>query len=171
VTPRSFPPPPNRNWAHTLLRHSSHRQIMLTPRWASLSHTATIGKEIGVEAPSEQARTITKECPNCLHVVSLPTSTSVAQGKQSGFPALPWFHRCHTPVLKKHRTETSIRVPGMFNHTHRNNMINRWNVSIKKSNIPYIMTRGSEKDYTAENSGIKLSVAQLPQAWPLERPT
>jgi hypothetical protein len=26
------------------------------------------------------------------------------------------------------------------------------------------MTRGSEKDYRAENSGIRLSVAQLPQA-------
>jgi hypothetical protein len=26
---------------------------------------------------------------------------------------------------KKHRTEASIRVPRMFNHTHSNNMINR----------------------------------------------
>jgi hypothetical protein len=31
---------------------------------------------------------------------------------------------CHTPVLKS-RTEASIRVPKMFNHTHSNNMINR----------------------------------------------
>jgi hypothetical protein len=36
--------------------------------------------------------------------------------------------------------------------------------SIKPSNIPYIMTQGSEKDYRAENNGIRLSVAQLPQA-------
>jgi hypothetical protein len=35
---------------------------------------------------------------------------------------------------------------------------------IKQSNIPYIMTRGSEKDYRVENSGIRLSVVQLPQA-------
>jgi hypothetical protein len=32
------------------------------------------------------------------------------------------------------------------------------------SNIPYIMTQGSKKDYIAANSGIKLSVVQLPQA-------
>jgi hypothetical protein len=38
------------------------------------------------------------------------------------------------------------------------------NVSIKPSNIPYIMTRGFEKDYRAENIGIRLSVAQLSQA-------
>jgi hypothetical protein len=31
---------------------------------------------------------------------------------------------CHTPVLKS-RTEASIHVPRMFNHTHSNNMINR----------------------------------------------
>jgi hypothetical protein len=49
------------------------------------------------------------------------------------------------PGSKKHRTEASIRVPRMFNHTHSNNMINRLNVSIKQSNIPYIMTRGSKK--------------------------
>jgi hypothetical protein len=30
----------------------------------------------------------------------------------------------HTPVLRN-RTEASIRVPRMFNHTHDNNMINR----------------------------------------------
>jgi hypothetical protein len=35
--------------------------------------------------------------------------------------------------------------------------------SIKQSNIPYIMTRGSKKDYRAENSGIRLSVVQLSQ--------
>jgi hypothetical protein len=29
------------------------------------------------------------------------------------------------PGSKKHRTEASIRVPRMFNHTHSNNMINR----------------------------------------------
>jgi hypothetical protein len=29
------------------------------------------------------------------------------------------------PGSKKHRTEASIRVPMMFNHTHSNNMINR----------------------------------------------
>jgi hypothetical protein len=29
------------------------------------------------------------------------------------------------PGSKKHRTEASIRVPKMFNHTHSNNMINR----------------------------------------------
>jgi hypothetical protein len=32
-------------------------------------------------------------------------------------------------------------------------------------NIPYIMTQGSEKDYRAENSGIRLSVVQLPHAF------
>jgi hypothetical protein len=32
------------------------------------------------------------------------------------------------------------------------------------SNIPYIMTRGFEKDYIAANSGIRLSVVRLPQA-------
>jgi hypothetical protein len=31
---------------------------------------------------------------------------------------------CHTPVLKS-RTEASIHVPRIFNHTHSNNMINR----------------------------------------------
>jgi hypothetical protein len=31
---------------------------------------------------------------------------------------------CHTLVLES-RTEASIRVPRMFNHTHINNMINR----------------------------------------------
>jgi hypothetical protein len=31
---------------------------------------------------------------------------------------------CHTPVLKS-RTEASIRVLRMFNHTHSNNMINK----------------------------------------------
>jgi hypothetical protein len=70
---------------------------------------------------------------------------------------------CHTRILKS-RTEASIRLPRMFNHTHSNNMTNRWNVSIKQSNIPYIMTQGSEKDYRAENSRIRLSIAQLPQA-------
>jgi hypothetical protein len=35
---------------------------------------------------------------------------------------------------------------------------------IKQSNIPYIKTRGSEKDYRAKNSGVRLSVVQLPQA-------
>jgi hypothetical protein len=75
------------------------------------------------------------------------------------------------PGSKKHRTEASIRVPRMFNHTNSNNMINRWNILIKQSNILYIMTWGSEKDYIAENNGIRLSVVQLPQAWPLERPT
>jgi hypothetical protein len=35
---------------------------------------------------------------------------------------------------------------------------------IKQSNISYIMTRGSEKDYRAENNGFRLSVVQLPQA-------
>jgi hypothetical protein len=68
------------------------------------------------------------------------------------------------PGSKKHITEASIRVPRMFNHTHSNNMINRRNVSIKQSNISYIMTWGSEKDYRAENSEIRLSVVQLPQA-------
>jgi hypothetical protein len=29
------------------------------------------------------------------------------------------------PGSKKHRTEASIRVPRMFNHTHSNNMTNR----------------------------------------------
>jgi hypothetical protein len=29
------------------------------------------------------------------------------------------------PGSKKHRTEASIRVPRLFNHTHSNNMINR----------------------------------------------
>jgi hypothetical protein len=29
------------------------------------------------------------------------------------------------PDSKKHRTEASIRVPRMFNHTHSNNLINR----------------------------------------------
>jgi hypothetical protein len=29
------------------------------------------------------------------------------------------------PGSRKHRTEASIRVPRMFNHTHGNNMINR----------------------------------------------
>jgi hypothetical protein len=29
------------------------------------------------------------------------------------------------PGSKKHRTEASIRVPRIFNHTHSNNMINR----------------------------------------------
>jgi hypothetical protein len=43
-------------------------------------------------------------------------------------------------------------------------MINRGNVSIKQSNIPYIMIRGSEKDYRAESSGIRLSIVQLPKA-------
>jgi hypothetical protein len=33
------------------------------------------------------------------------------------------------------------------------------------------MTQGSERDYIAENSGIRLSVVQLPQDWLLERPT
>jgi hypothetical protein len=33
---------------------------------------------------------------------------------------------------------------------------------IKQSNIPYIMNRGPEKDYGAENNGIRLSVVQLP---------
>jgi hypothetical protein len=51
---------------------------------------------------------------------------------------------CNTPVLKS-RTEASIRVPRMFNPTHSNNILNRWNVSIKQSNIPYIMTRGLKK--------------------------
>jgi hypothetical protein len=32
---------------------------------------------------------------------------------------------CHTPGSKKHRTEASIRVARMFDHTHSNNMINR----------------------------------------------
>jgi hypothetical protein len=32
------------------------------------------------------------------------------------------------------------------------------NVLTKQSNISYIMTRGSDKDYRVENSGIKLSV-------------
>jgi hypothetical protein len=36
--------------------------------------------------------------------------------------------------------------------------------------MPYIMTRGSEKDYISASSGIKLSVVQLPQAKLLERP-
>jgi hypothetical protein len=47
------------------------------------------------------------------------------------------FKRCHFemnegntclvsyPGSKKHRTEVSICVPRMFNHTHSNNMINR----------------------------------------------
>jgi hypothetical protein len=68
------------------------------------------------------------------------------------------------PGSKKHRTEVYIHVPRMFNHMHSNNMINRCNVSITQSNIPYIMTRGSEKDYLAENNRIRLSVVQLPQA-------
>jgi hypothetical protein len=43
-------------------------------------------------------------------------------------------------------------------------MINRRNVSIKQSNISYIMIRWSEKDYRAGNNEIKLSVVQLSQA-------
>jgi hypothetical protein len=39
------------------------------------------------------------------------------------FPLKP-YRGCHTLVLKS-RTEASIRVPRMFNHTHSNNMINR----------------------------------------------
>jgi hypothetical protein len=34
-------------------------------------------------------------------------------------------HLVSYPGSKKHRTEASIRVPRMFNHTHSNNMINR----------------------------------------------
>jgi hypothetical protein len=33
--------------------------------------------------------------------------------------------RVSYPGSKKHRTEASIRVPRMFNHTHSNNVINR----------------------------------------------
>jgi hypothetical protein len=69
----------------------------------------------------------------------------------------------HTSVIKS-RTEASIHVSRMFNHMHSNNMINRGNVSIKQSNIPYIMIQGSEKDYRAESSGIRLSIAQLLKA-------
>jgi hypothetical protein len=36
------------------------------------------------------------------------------------------------PGSKKHRTEASIHVPRMFNHTHSNNMINRWNVRLSR---------------------------------------
>jgi hypothetical protein len=40
------------------------------------------------------------------------------------FDTLTEVGRCHTPVLKS-RTEVSICVPRMFNHTHSNNMINK----------------------------------------------
>jgi hypothetical protein len=40
-------------------------------------------------------------------------------------PELPATTRLSYPGSKKHRTEASIRVPRMFNHTHSNNMINR----------------------------------------------
>jgi hypothetical protein len=35
-----------------------------------------------------------------------------------------YVERLSYPSSKKHRTEDSIRVPRMFNHTHSNNMIN-----------------------------------------------
>jgi hypothetical protein len=43
--------------------------------------------------------------------------------------------------------------PGCSNHTYSNNMVKRMQYSIKQSNISYIITRRSEKDYinAAEN--------------------
>jgi PhoPQ-activated pathogenicity-related protein len=40
---------------------------------------------------------------------------------------------------------------------------------LDRVNISYIMTKGSQKDYRATNNG-SLSISQLPQASPLERP-
>jgi hypothetical protein len=87
------------------------------------------------------------------------------------FLKVTWrFDYLSYPVLKS-RTEVFIRLLMMFNHKHSNNMINRWNILIKQSNISYIMTQWSEKDYRAENSEIILNVAQLRQTWPLKRLT
>jgi hypothetical protein len=41
------------------------------------------------------------------------------------FVDVPGIRTVSYPGSKKHRTEASIRVPRMFNHTHSNNMINR----------------------------------------------
>jgi hypothetical protein len=49
---------------------------------------------------------------------------------------------------------------GGSNHTYINNMISRWNVQLQQSNISYIMTRRSQKDYwVANNRYTKHSIA------------
>jgi hypothetical protein len=85
--------------------------------------------------------------------------------------AMPIIGEVSYPSSKRAEPKPLYVCPGYSNHTYSNNMLNWWNVLIKQSNISYIMTRGSKKDYRAENSGIKLSIVQLPHASPLERPT
>jgi hypothetical protein len=52
----------------------------------------------------------------------------------------------HPGSEKWNRSIRTCAQDVQITHT-MNNMINRWNVLIKQSNISYIMTRGSEKDY------------------------
>jgi hypothetical protein len=60
---------------------------------------------------------------------------------------VPYLHHLSHPGSEK--WNRSIRTCAQDVQITRtvNNMIHRWNVSIKQSNISYIMTHGSEKNY------------------------
>jgi hypothetical protein len=55
-------------------------------------------------------------------------------------------------ISKRVEPKPPYVCPGRSNHTYSNNMIIRWNVQLQQSNICYIMTRRSQKDYRAANS-------------------
>jgi hypothetical protein len=52
-----------------------------------------------------------------------------------------------TPQFEKTELKPIYVCPGCSNHTYSNNMIKQMQCSIKQSNISYIMTHRSEKDY------------------------
>jgi hypothetical protein len=57
------------------------------------------------------------------------------------------------PGCKRVELKPRYVCPGHSNHTYNNNTIIRWNIWLQQSNISYIMTRRSQKDYRAANSG------------------
>jgi hypothetical protein len=72
------------------------------------------------------------------------------------------WHIIVIPRSEKEGTKPPYVCPGCSNHTHGNNMISRCNVIKITSNISYIMTRESEKDYIKAAELTKRSAA--PQA-------